>query len=55
MRDVLEEAKNHKGLSMVLLSTAGAEFATKEDQPHLHEFIELETLAMAQGESCIVR
>jgi hypothetical protein len=45
---LLETAKKAKTVNnVVFLSSAGCDYAEKDNQPRLREFIELETLAMA--------
>ncbi|KAJ6577825.1 hypothetical protein B0H19DRAFT_1253131 [Mycena capillaripes] len=47
-RSLLEMAKKSKTVTnLVFLSSAGCDYADKDKQPRLREFIELETLAMA--------
>ncbi|EIN05646.1 NAD(P)-binding protein [Punctularia strigosozonata HHB-11173 SS5] len=47
-RTLLEAAKKAKSVTnLVFLSSAGCDYAEKDKQPRLREFIELETLAMA--------
>lgn len=47
-RSLLEAAKKAKTVTnLVFLSSAGCDYAEKDKQPRLREFIALETLAMA--------
>ncbi|GAA5968448.1 hypothetical protein JCM11641_007641 [Rhodosporidiobolus odoratus] len=47
VKQFLELAKKAKSVqNVVLLSSAGADYADREKQPHLREFIDLEVLAM---------
>lgn len=60
--ELIRAAKRAGVSNVLLISSAGAEYATKEKQPYLREFMELETAVLsATGEqgsvrsSCVIR